>query len=236
MTGAICLQGGRELGASCRDLDMIVLAATPMGPVVVLAGAASPGRDHATSAANAARYYRNLSGDPAVPAPDPRENLDGCIEVLGQATMVVLPGGSPTELLRVCTELGDGAVGTALRAAHDRGATLSGASAGAMVLCDLTWLADTSGEVVDGLGFVPGLALPHHHPGREDRTGAQPAVPRWGLPECGGVVVTDDGVVAAGAGTPVVVHRGTSTELARGQPRPLASLPGMGEASAGPLG
>ena len=221
MAGTICLQGGREFGSSCRDLDMAVLGLTPMGPIVVLAGAASPGRDYATASRNAARYYGGLSGDPAVPAPDPREDLDGCLEVLAQADMVVLPGGSPSELLRVCTELGDGAVADALLARHRAGATISGASAGAMVLCARTWLADGDGGIADGLGLVPGLALPHHEPGREDRAGTPPDLPLWGLPECGGVIVTDDGVVAAGRGEPVLVTAGTPTALPRDTPVPL---------------
>lgn len=221
MAGTICLQGGREFGSGCRDLDLEVLRRTPLGPIVVLAGAARPGKDYATASRNAARYYGNLGGDPAVPAPDPREDLEGCLDTVAQATLVVLPGGSPTELLRVLTELGDGRVGALLRERHEAGATISGASAGAMVLCATTWLADTDRSLVDGLGLVPGLALPHHEPGREGRAGTPPELPLWGLPECGGVLVDDDGVVAAGAGTPVLVLGGEPVELSRTEPRPL---------------
>lgn len=216
MAGLVALQGGREFGANCRDLDMEVLRNTPMGPIVVLAGAASPGRDYATAARNGARYLGNLSGDPAVAAPDPREDLDGCLDALAQAQLVMLPGGSPTELLRVLTELADGAVGSAVRDRHEAGATINGASAGAMVLCARTWLADGDGSVVDGLGLVPGLALPHHEPGREDRTGAPADLPRWGLPECGGVLVEGGEVRAAGAGDAVLLLDGATTPLPRG--------------------
>lgn len=221
MAGLVALQGGREFGANCRDLDMEVLRGTPMGPIVVLAGAASPGRDYATAARNGARYLGNLSGDPAVAAPDPREDLDGCLDALAQAQLVMLPGGSPTELLRVLTELADGVVGQAVRERHAAGATVNGASAGAMVLCEHTWLADGDGEVTDGLGLVPGLALPHHEPGREDRTGAPAEVPRWGLPECGGVLIDDDGVRAAGAGAAVLLLADATTVLPRDASRPL---------------
>lgn len=221
MAGTICLQGGREFGSGCRDLDLEVLRRTPLGPIVVLAGAARPGKDYATASRNAARYYGNLSGDPAVPAPDPREDLAGCLEVVAQATLVVLPGGSPTELLRVLTTLGDGRIADLLRERHEAGASISGASAGAMVLCATTWLADGDRGLADGLGLVPGLALPHHQPGREDRAGTPPELPLWGLPECGGVLVDDDGVVAAGAGTPVLVEHGTVVELSRTDPRQL---------------
>ena len=221
MAGTICLQGGREFGSSCRDLDLEVLRRTPLGPIVVLAGAARPGKDYATAGRNAARYYGNLGGDPAVPAPDPRDDLEGCLDTLAQATLVVLPGGSPSELLRVLTTLGDGRVAALLRDLHARGATISGASAGAMVLCERTWLADGDRSIADGLGLVPGLALPHHQPGREDRAGTPPELPVWGLPECGGVLVDDDGVVAAGAGTPVLAVGGETTDLPRDEPRPL---------------
>jgi len=221
VAGTICLQGGREFGSSCRDLDLEVLRRTQMGPIVVLAGAASSGKPYATAGRNAARYYGNLGGDPAVPAPDPRDDLDGCLGALVQASLVVLPGGSPTELLHVLSVLADGAVGDALRRLHADGVTLSGASAGAMVLCERTWLADSDRSIVDGLGLVPGLALPHHEPGREDRAGAPGDLPLWGLPECGGVLVDDHGVVAAGAGTPVLVRDGTVTELPRTTPQAL---------------
>lgn len=221
MAGTICLQGGREFGSSCRDLDMEVLRRTQMGPIVVLAGAAQPGKPYATASRNAARYYGNLSGDPAVPVPDPREDLDACLETLGQAKMVVLPGGSPTELLRVLTQLDGGRVGARLRELHAEGVTISGASAGAMVLCARTWLADGDRSTAAGLGLVPGIALPHHEPGREGRAGTPPELPVWGLPECGGVIIGDDGVVAAGAGVPVLVTDGEVEELSRTTPRPL---------------
>lgn len=221
MAGTICLQGGREFGSGCRDLDMEVLRRTPMGPIVVLAGAAEPGRQYATASRNAARYYGNLGGDPAVPSPDPREDLDGCIETLGHARMVVLPGGSPTELLRVLTTLDHGVVGATLRDLHGDGVTISGASAGAMVLCSRVWLADTDRSIADGLGLVPGLALPHHEPGREDRASTPPELSLWGLPECGGVLIDEHGVVAAGAGAPVLVQAGEVHELPRHRPRPV---------------
>lgn len=218
MVGTICLQGGREFGASCRDLDLEVLRRTPLGPVVVLAGAAAPGRDYARAAGNAARYYAGLGGDAAAPAPDPREDLDGCLELLAQAQLVVLPGGSPSGLLAVLVDLADGAVGDALRDRLDAGATVSGASAGAMVLCEQVWRADGPGDVVAGLGLVPGLALPHHDPTAPRTVPAPADVPRWGLPECGGVIVDADGVVAAGAGTPQLLRGDEVTDLPRDAP------------------
>lgn len=215
VAGAVCLQGGREFGASCRDIDTAVLRRTPVGPVVVLAGAARQGSDYRTAARNGARHYGQLGGDEAVVAPDPRDDLDGCLAALERAALVVLPGGSPSGLLAVLTELDGGSVGDAVRAAHDRGATLSGASAGAMVLCAHTWRPDRGGDVVPGMGLVPGLALPHFDPGRARDVPVDEDVPRWGLPECGGVIVEDGQVVAAGQGTPVLLRGADRTVLPR---------------------
>lgn len=224
MPGTICLQGGKEFGSSCRELDLDVLTETPMGPIVVLAGAAAPGSQYEKASRSAARYYGNLSGDPAVPAPDPRTELAGCLAALAQAELIVLPGGSPTELLRVLVALADGAVGEALRARHAAGATISGASAGAMVLCAQMWAADADRSIVAGLGLVPGLALPHHQPGSEGRAGTPTELPVWGLPECGGVIITAAGVTAAGAGSPVMAQHGQVIEVPRDTPMPLPRM------------
>ena len=79
------------------------------------------------------------------------------------------------------------------------GMAMSGASAGAMVMCSHTARPDR-GDVVDGLGLVDGLALPHWSAGAAPRWSV-PDVMLWGLPECGGVII-DNGVprgVGAGA-------------------------------------
>ncbi len=87
-----------------------------------------------------------------------------------------------------------------------------------MVLCEQVWRADGPGDVVAGLGLVPGLALPHHDPTAPRTVPAPADVPRWGLPECGGVIVDADGVVAAGAGTPQLLRGGDVTDLPRDAP------------------
>jgi hypothetical protein len=200
VSGLVCLQGGAEFGRACREMDQEVVRAAPPGPLVVLAGAAAPGADHDRAVANAVRYYATWVGPDAVAAPDPRDDPDGAVEAVSRAAMIVLPGGSPARLLDVLA----GPVGTALRGRWADGAVLSGASAGAMVLCERTVVPDR-GEVVDGLGLVPGLALPHFR--GEDRWGDRlpSALPRWGLPECGGVVIADAQVRAVGAGEPTLL-------------------------------
>ncbi|MFP5307981.1 MAG: hypothetical protein ACLGIR_00190 [Actinomycetes bacterium] len=209
--GLVCLQGGAEFGAACRDMDRAVLAAAPPGPVVVLAGAASPGRDHATASRNAARYHAGLGADDVRIAPHPLEDPDGATAVLADAALVVLPGGSPARLHAGLA----GGVGAALRARHAAGAAVSGASAGAMVLCEHTWLPDRGGAVVAGLGLAPGVALVHHR-GEDRRVPAVPDdAPRWGLPECGGVLLHAGTVTAAGAGEPVLFVGRRRVVLAR---------------------
>jgi cyanophycinase-like exopeptidase len=90
---------------------------------------------------------------------------DGHVQAIGEADLIYLSGGKPGYL---SSTLDGTAVGAALVAAHARGATLAGCSAGAMVL---------TGHHVDlrrrrlfwplrwrtGLGIVPGASvLPHY--------------------------------------------------------------------------
>lgn len=221
MSGTICLQGGAEFGRSCRDMDREVVTSAPVGPLVVLAGAAAPGRDHDTAGRNAVRYYAQWVGDEVVAAPDPRVDLDACLEALHTAAMIVLPGGSPRRLLEVL----DGPVGEAVRERYAAGATLSGASAGAMVLCEHTVVPDGGGAVVEGMGLAPGLALPHFT--GEDRWSERlpDDLLRWGLPECGGVLLREGEVRAVGAGDPVALDGRGRREIGRGW-SPLAALLG----------
>lgn len=164
MSGLVCLQGGGEFGPGCRPMDAEVLQrGTPDGRpprVVVTALAAAPGRDAETAQANGVAHYRGL-GAAAVAAPDARADPDGAVAALADADLVVLPGGSPTRLLDA---LQSTPVGVWLADAVATGTAVSGASAGAMVLCGWTVLPEgTQGPaVVPGLGIVPrALVLPH---------------------------------------------------------------------------
>lgn len=216
--GLLCLQGGGEFARACRDLDSDVVRRTPPGPIVCLAAAAAPGMEYATASENAVRYYHGLVGADVTAAPDPREDLDGCVDALAGAALVVLPGGSPRRLQDVLA----GGVGEVLRRRHAAGATLSGASAGAMVLCAWTLIPGDPVTVEPGLGLAPGLALPHYR-GSDRSIGLEvPAgTPRWGLPECGGVLLDAEGVRAGGAGDPVVILGERTITLPRDHPAAL---------------
>jgi cyanophycinase-like exopeptidase len=190
----VCLQGGAEFSPACAEMDRAVLALTGPGPVVVLASAAAQGREYATAGRNAVHYYTGLGAEVSV-APDPREDLLGAVEAIRTAVLVVLPGGSPARLVEALVQ-------TALGAAVAAAPGISGASAGAMVLCATTVLPDVAEHpLVPGMAVVPDcLVLPHFagsmrwiEPGHEG--------PRLvlGLPECSGVIITDRTFTAVGA-------------------------------------
>lgn len=189
----ICLQGGAEFGSRCVDMDTELLDRSPPGDVVILAAAAAPGREFAMANANAIRYYSSLTDREVVAAPDPRDRPAGFVEAAESAGMIVLPGGSPRRLLDVLVEETLDALITAV----ERGGTISGASAGAMVLC--TYTALPGAGVTDGLGLVPGVAIPHFDGSNWWNLDLPAEVPRWGLPECGGVVFRSGTVSAVGA-------------------------------------
>lgn len=193
MSGMICLQGGAEFGNRCVDMDTGLLDRSPPGDVVILAGAAAPGREYDIACRNAEVYYSRLTERKVVAAEDPRRDPAGFLEAARSAALIVLPGGSPARLLGVLT----GDVLDALTGVWTRGGTISGASAGAMVLC--TYTAVPGSGVTDGLGLVPGVAIPHFDGSNWWDLPLPGDVPRWGLPECGGVVFDSGSLGAVGA-------------------------------------
>jgi hypothetical protein len=205
--GPLLLQGGGEMQPPCRDMDAELLEGVDEhGVVVVLLGAASPGDDFSRTAERAWTYYEPLVGLRQIDvAPHPEDDLDACVRAVAAASLLVVPGGSPSRLLRALTADG-GRLGGMVTGLHRDGVPVSGSSAGAMVLCARTVLPDRRGggspAVVDGLGLVPGLALVHDD-GAGDRGWRDPADPdglRWGLPEHGGVLVHDGAARAVGRG------------------------------------
>lgn len=207
MSGLICLQGGAEFGTPCIDMDLQVLARSPAGAVVVMAGAASPGREHSAATRNAMRHYSKLTDREVVGAPDPRRDLGGTMSALEGAGLVVLPGGSPRRLLDVL-ELG---IGHRLRELHEAGCSLSGASAGAMVLCSHTMVPGEG--ITAGLGLVDGIAIPHFDGTDWWDLDLPGEVVRWGLPECGGILVTDDSIEPTGSGEAMRMTDGVASRL-----------------------
>lgn len=229
MSGLLCLQGGGEFSPACRPLDTAVLRAVAgdrTARVVVTALAGAPGREVQTAERSGVAHYRALGAD-AVAAPDARTDPDGALAALTGADLVVLPGGSPARLIDA---LRGTPVGGWLVEAVRTGTAVSGASAGAMVLCDWTVLPDRGGphglEVGAGLGLVAGtVVVPHWSGGgRTDwlhaiTAAVPPGTEVLGLPEAGGVVVRDGELTVAGDRPVGLLH--TGRELAPGERRQL---------------
>jgi hypothetical protein len=219
--GAICLQGGRELTPACDEMDRIVLERCS-GTVVVLAGAARPGSDYAGASARTVAHYRRLGVTVEV-IPDPRDDHPAALAALGDGIgLVVLPGGSPSGLLdALATSAADApTIAQRLVALWSTGTVISGASAGAMVLCEHTATPDRSAGLADGLDLVPGVAIPHWSPGSERRWSLPDAL-LWGLPECGGVLIDGDSMIAVGRGAASIRAAGAWTTIDRRTPEPL---------------
>ncbi|MFT6764206.1 MAG: hypothetical protein ACJAXA_002872 [Candidatus Aldehydirespiratoraceae bacterium] len=211
MTGLICLQGGHEFTPECREMDAEVLRLAGPGTVAVLAGAARPGSDYAGASARARRHYEGLGADVIV-VPDPRRDVGAaCHSLTDDISLVVLPGGSPQSLREVLS----GQVEGRLVEMHIGGVAISGASAGAMVLCRQMVRPGRQADVADGLGLVGGLALPHWIAGSDRDWPVPDDLDLWGLPECGGVVILDEAVRAVGEGEPARRHDNTWQPIPR---------------------
>jgi cyanophycinase-like exopeptidase len=226
----ICLQGGAEFGPLGAGMDADLLRLAADGPVVVTALAGAPGREYDTANRNGVRHFAGLGGSAVVAAPDARDDEDAAYAVARGAGLLVLPGGSPSRLLAALTET---RIGLAVSEVLDRGGVVMGASAGAMVLCAYTWLPDRGGEVVPGLGLVPGcLVLPHWQEGRRGQVEAvQRGLPAdvvvLGLPEQSGLLVSGADVTAMGH-TAVTLMGRQRRRLDPGATSTLAEAPRSG--------
>lgn len=190
--GLICLQGGGELTPACRDMDAALLDAAGGGPVAVLPLASAP-RDYDGTAAEARAHFAALGAAEILVADPGRPH-----EAAARARLLVLPGGSPRRLRDALR----GPAGDAVRAAAaDPERVVSGASAGAMLLCAWTVLPEDGVAVAEGLGAVPDFAaLPHYDGPRPAWEAAlRPhGVDLLGIPERSGVLLDGEHVQAVG--------------------------------------
>lgn len=211
MSGLLCLQGGQEFTKACCEMDATVLDRIGSGLVAVLAGAARVGTDYDGASDRARRHYEGLGAEVVI-VPDPRVDATAAVAALrDDIALVVLPGGSPSSLLGVLS----GNVESRLREMFAGGTGVSGASAGAIVLCD-RMVDPSEGVVVDALGIVTGLALPHWSPGADRGWSVPDELDLWGLPECGGVVIEQGADPSAiGRGAPARRVDGTWSLLPR---------------------
>lgn len=217
----LCLQGGAEFGAGCREMDAGLLARADGGPVVVTALAGAPGREYRTAGDNGVRHFSSLGAGDVTVAPDVREDPEGALAALRRARLLVLPGGSPRRLLEALRTTPVGEVVGELLA---DGGVVSGSSAGAMVLCEWTVRPERGPTVARGLGLLARtLVVPHWRGSSGWLHAVEAAVPDdvrvLGLPEQSGVVVEGGTATAVGSAPSALVTDGRT--LAVGESTPL---------------
>jgi cyanophycinase len=171
MPGPVALVGSGEFLPAMQQVDAGLLAATGRArPRVVIVPTASfpDGADvFERWAQMGVDHFRQLGADvePILVRDRADADDDGHAQAVGEADLIYLSGGKPGYL---SATLDGSAVGRTIVAAHGRGATLVGCSAGAMVLTGrhfdmrrrrLFWPLRWH----PGLGIVPGVAvLPHY--------------------------------------------------------------------------
>lgn len=208
-----------DVAGHALHLDPAV-AAEPIR-VVILPTAAARGRPAIAAANGVAAFEERRAATGCQLRVDVARVVDRvsaedaeCARILAAADLVHLPGGDP-DLLPTILE-GTTAL-RALLAAHERGAVIAGASAGAMALAEWTWTARGG---IHGLGLVKGLAVvPHYDDIR--RTAWQAALDDL-APGGIGYLGLDErtGVIGNGSGTWQVAGEGAAYWFARGATEP----------------
>ena len=168
MSGPIGLHGGGEFMPGDEPFLAALLRAARPAPdgtirVVVVPTAAAHGRPHATAAMARDAFERvardgglAVTVESAVVVDAASAGDAGIGDRLGRADLIYLPGGDPDLVPAIL--LGTPAW-QSIVAAHERGAVVAGASAGAMGLALRTW---TPRGWRDGLGLVRGLVVAPH--------------------------------------------------------------------------
>ena len=171
MTGWLALHGGGEFqrGSEIGDRRLVVAAGGADARVIVVPAAAA--REHPQMAAhNGVQWFKQIGAQAdAAMVVDARSANDAAIvATIESATLIYLPGGDPVLLIET---LRGSPAWHAIVKAHERGVSLGGASAGAMALGNKMWNPRTGG-LIDGLGLVPIVTLPHFGAERIDRARA----------------------------------------------------------------
>jgi len=210
----VCLQGGAEFGELTVEMDRQLMKLARPGPVVIVPLASPPGESYRRTGAQAVGYFRSLGAPSVLVAVDAREDDDAACATVGEAGLVVLPGGSPSRLMDVLTQ---SRLGLVVRDLVEEDGVVMGASAGAMCLASWTLLPDGGDTVVPGLELVPGvLVLPHYQERRRSQADHLLAhLPRQsavlGIPEQSGVIVEIDAesrLIGVGARPTTVIATG----------------------------
>jgi cyanophycinase len=169
--GPIALVGSGEFLPAMSEIDAGLLAATgrTRPRVVILPTASWPDGEEVFRrwAAMGVEHFSGLGAEvePVLVRDRFDADDDAHAQAIGEADLIYLSGGKPGH---VSGALVGTAVGEALRAAHDRGATIAGCSGGAMTITGRHW--DTRARRLfwplrwrSGLGLVSDVTvIPHY--------------------------------------------------------------------------
>ena len=171
MAGWIALHGGGEFqrGSEIGDRRLVVAAGGADARVIVVPTAAA--REYPEMAArHGVQWFKQIGAQAqAALVVDARSANDPAIvATIELATLIYLPGGDP---VLVVETLRGSLAWRAIGQAYERGFAIGGASAGAMALGNKLWNPRTGG-LIDGLGLIPVVTLPHFGAERIDQAQA----------------------------------------------------------------
>ena len=203
MNGRLALVGGDEFRSGCESMDAAILAATGKSrPVVLIVPTAAAFENPARAADNGVRHFRSLGAEasPLMVLDHDNASDAGIAAEVESADVVYLTGGNPAHLLDT---LRDSLLLGSIHTMLERGGTLAGSSAGAMVMG--SWMRFR--EWRRTLGIAAGIAtLPHHERADPDtvveelRAAPDDLSAVFGIDGRAGALSGPDGWTALGAG------------------------------------
>jgi cyanophycinase len=209
VNGRLALVGGDEFRSGCESMDAAILAATGKSrPVVLIVPTAAAFENPARAADNGVRHFQALGADasPLMVLDHDDASDAGIAAEVESADVVYLTGGNPAHLL---DSLRNSLLLDSIQTMLERGGTLAGSSAGAMVMG--SWMRFR--EWRRTLGIAAGIAtLPHHERADPDtvveelRTAPDDLSAVFGVDGRAGALSGPDGWTALGTGRVTVYH------------------------------
>ena len=219
--GWIALHGGGEFqrGSEIGDRRLIVAAGGADAHVIIVPTAA--GIDYPEAAArNGIAWFKKLGAqaDAAMAVDAKSANDPAVVAKIETATVIYLPGGDPVFLVNA---LRGSKAWAAILSAHQRGVVVGGASAGAMALGTKMWNPH-SGKLIDGLGLVSIVTLPHFRSASNDRAKAlrqelDPSIRLFGIAEQTSAIFNGSNWVVWGPGEVVEFTPGNARTYQTGE-------------------
>lgn len=219
--GNIVLEGGSEFGGrmSEPDLRAVDLAGGLDAPICILPTAAAADNNHKRAGNNGIRWFKSL-GATNVFTVDVINSVSANDKSLAasilNSKLIYLLGGFPRHLEKT---LADSLCWQAALDAHQKGAVITGSSAGAMVLCE-HYYDPNERKLLRGLNLIPNACvLPHHNQfGRAWATQLRNLLPNatlLGIDERTGMVNDADGKWTVYGAGEVTVYSGEQAKVKR---------------------